>query len=83
VLLPRIVESLAGGTAIHYGRLAFAYAGGELGVLLSPVHLCLLLSRDYFKADFGRVYRGLVPLVALLGLVAVGALFLWEAVGLR
>ena len=83
VLVPLIVEATAAGPAIHYGRMAFAYAGGLFGVLLSPVHLCLVLSREYFKADFGRVYRGLFPLVALLALVAVGVLVLWEAVGLR
>jgi len=79
VLVPLIVE----GTTIHYGLMAFAYAGGLFGVLLSPVHLCLVLSREYFKADFGRVYRGLLPLVGALALVAVGASVLWEVVGLR
>jgi len=79
VLVPLIVK----GSAIHYGLMAFAYAGGLFGVLLSPVHLCLVLSREYFKADFGRVYRGLFRLMAPLALVAVGTWLLWEALGLR
>jgi len=82
VLAPLIVESGTAGT-LHYGRAAFAYAGGLFGVLLSPVHLCLVLSREYFKADFGRVYRRLGVLVALLALVALGTLFLWQVVPLR
>lgn len=79
VLVPLIVE----GASIRYGRMAFAYAGGLFGVFLSPVHLCLVLSREYFKADFGEVYRLLLRMMALLALVAVGTLVLWEAVGLR
>lgn len=79
VLVPLIVE----GATVHYGRMAFAYAGGLFGVLLSPVHLCLVLSREYFKADFGRVYHRLLPLMGLLALVAVATLVLWEMVGLR
>jgi integral membrane protein (TIGR00529 family) len=83
VLVPLIVEATAAGPAIHYGRMAFAYAGGLFGVLLSPVHLCLVLSREHFKADFGQVYRGLFRLMAPLAAVAVGTWLLWEALGLR
>jgi len=34
-----------------------AYAGGFTGVLISPVHLCLIVTRGYFKADLTRVYK--------------------------
>jgi len=69
--------------AVDYGRATFAYAGGLCGVFLSPVHLCLVLSREYFGADLGVVYRRLAVLVGLLALGAVGLLFLWPAVGFR
>jgi len=50
-----------------------AYAGGYAGIMLSPVHLCLVLTAEYFKADIGAVYREVVkPVVAVL-LVAVAA----------
>ncbi len=80
VLLCYVVHD---GEAIDYGRAVLAYAGGLSGVFLSPVHLCLVLSGEYFEADLGRVYRRLIPLVGGLALVAVGCLFLWRAVGLR
>jgi len=83
VLLSLIVRGGGDAAVIDYGRAVFAYAGGFFGVLLSPVHLCLVLSREYFGADLARVYRRLVLLVGALGLVAVGCLFLWPAVGLR
>ncbi|NQT50926.1 DUF401 family protein, partial [bacterium] len=75
VLLPLLVT---GGT-VHYGYVLWAFAGAFLGVLISPVHLCLVLSREYFEAEMGRVYRRLVPPTVLLGLVALGLCFLWEA----
>jgi hypothetical protein len=37
--------------------ISFAFASGYVGVLLSPVHLCLVLSREYFKADMTDVYK--------------------------
>jgi integral membrane protein (TIGR00529 family) len=40
---------------LYYMMLAFA--GGICGVLLSPLHLCLVLTREYFRADWRGVYR--------------------------
>ena len=42
-------------------------------------HLCLLLSRDYFQAPFGTVYRLLVPPTLLVALAAVAGygVFTW------
>lgn len=37
-----------------------AYVSGIAGVMISPVHLCLILTVDYFKADFVRSYKPLV-----------------------
>jgi integral membrane protein (TIGR00529 family) len=40
--------------------LAFAYAGGFAGVMLSPLHLCMVFTREYFETD----YLPLLPPVA-------------------
>ncbi len=40
--------------------LAFAYVSGFVGILLSPAHLCLALTADYFKAPLKDVYKILV-----------------------
>nr|WP_287069658.1 DUF401 family protein [Pyrobaculum sp.] len=37
--------------------LALAFAGGFLGVMLSPAHSCLVLTREYYKSDIVSVYR--------------------------
>jgi len=50
-----LLVSIAGTTSI--GALSFAFASGFLGVLLSPVHICLILTKDYFKADLWGIYR--------------------------
>jgi hypothetical protein len=54
----------------------FAYVSGFVGILLSPAHLCLALTADYFKAELRDVYKILIWPVsvvfggALLALVA-------------
>jgi len=39
---------------------ALAFASGFAGVMLSPVHLCFVLTREFFGADTAQVYHRLV-----------------------
>jgi integral membrane protein (TIGR00529 family) len=55
---------------------ALAYTTGFIGVLLSPVHLCLVLTKDYFNANFKHVYRYLIPSAVFVQLCAMAYLFL-------
>lgn len=45
---------------------ALAFASGFAGVMLSPVHLCFVLTREYFGADTAVVYHRLVAPSALV-----------------
>jgi integral membrane protein (TIGR00529 family) len=65
-----IVFPLCGPDLVSSGYGMLAYAGGIAGLLLSPVHLCLALTRAYFKATWGGVYRMIVPAALLLTLTA-------------
>lgn len=49
------------------------YAGGMAGVMLSPVHLCLILTRDYFHADW---LKTLLPVALAQGIVVATAVVL-------
>jgi integral membrane protein (TIGR00529 family) len=64
-----LIMSLPGGTALP--ALSFAFAAGFLGVLLSPVHICFILTREYFKADLWGMYRRMLPSAVLIFAVAV------------
>jgi integral membrane protein (TIGR00529 family) len=47
--------------------MMLAYASGISGDLLSPFHLCLVLTKDYFKADLKGVYRFIwIPVTSIL-----------------
>lgn len=54
-----LIISLAGGVHLH--QIVFAFVSGYMGVLLSPVHLCLVLTREYFKADIWGIYKKTIP----------------------
>jgi len=42
-----------------------------LGYLLSPIHLCMVLTKHYFKVKLASVYQLLIPVSALMMTVAI------------
>lgn len=49
--IPLLVSYIAPSGRINPAMLLLAYAGGSMGVMMSPVHLCFALTVDYFKAN--------------------------------
>jgi integral membrane protein (TIGR00529 family) len=72
VVLPLVLQN---GGAVRSVWAAWLVAGGFMGVMCSPMHLCLALTRVYFKAGWGAVYRLIVP-SALLVVATVTAMLL-------
>ncbi len=49
--------------------LVLAYGFGYMGMMLSPVHLCLLVTRDYFDSSLKGIYLHIMPCVlSVMGL---------------
>lgn len=59
-----LILSIASEPSI--GVISFAFASGFIGVLLSPVHICFVLTREYFKADIWGVYRKTIPAALII-----------------
>ena len=56
---------------IEPGYILLAYLSGFFGMMLSPAHLCLILTNEYFKSDISLVYRRLAPPIVLLLLAGI------------
>jgi integral membrane protein (TIGR00529 family) len=65
ILLPFLIPD-----QVNWGLVMLVYTCGLMGVMLSPVHFCLILTKDYFKADLLKVYRFILPPAFLLILFA-------------
>jgi hypothetical protein len=70
-----IITAMLGGSP-DPGAVTFAFASGFAGVMLSPTHLCLLLTVKYFKADMAGTYRLLYLPVLLVFLVGLAGFLL-------
>jgi len=66
VLLPIIIQ---GEANLYYAMLAFT--GSFVGVMISPMHLCLVVTKNYFKADVGKIYKMLIPPLIIITLSAL------------
>lgn len=52
--------------------IALAYAFGHLGQMMSPLHLCHVVSNRYFNTGFAPVYRRILPPALLTAAMASG-----------
>lgn len=62
------IETLASGVWMFVGCFS--------GIMLSPMHLCLALTHNYFGASWGALYKALVPSVGVIITTAVGIVVL-------
>lgn len=60
------------GGGIDWALITYSYVCGFAGVMLSPVHLCFILSVDHFKSDFAKVYWRLWLPQSLMIIAAFG-----------
>lgn len=68
---------LMGGASPSPGLVALAFGAGYAGVMLSPVHLCYVLTCEYFQTDIAKVYHRLFLPSALVLAAAVIPLFVF------
>lgn len=90
IFMPFIIGLLTGITVAFVGMtfplllslsgditfLPLAYASGFIGVLISPTHLCLVLTRQYFNSKFSGIYKKMVLPITLVFITSL-AIFFW------
>jgi hypothetical protein len=77
ISLPLLVPFITLSSHVNSYALMLAYISGYVGVLVSPLHLCLMLSTQYFKASLAKVYKLILP--PLLAIEAVVVLIYYIA----
>jgi uncharacterized protein len=56
------------------GTLLFAYVTGFMGTMLSPLHVCMIVSCEYYKTDLIGSYKPMV--IPALSMVLVAFFYL-------
>jgi uncharacterized protein len=75
-----IVMALLGESyseATLFSTILLAYGFGYIGMMLSPVHICLVVTNNFFKTSITRSIRGLLPPAITLG---IGVLIMYSLI---
>ena len=75
ITFPLIFSTIVPGGIDVMPMAILAYISGVSGVMLSPVHMCLVLTNQYYNSEFSRVYKTLIPVsLSVLALAVMGFL---------
>jgi integral membrane protein (TIGR00529 family) len=61
IALPLLTAFTGVGDSFIPKNLMLVFGAGLLGVMMSPLHLCLILTSEYYSAELSKVYRFLIP----------------------
>lgn len=71
ISFPLLMPIIFPDTGLNSYALLLAFTSGMVGMHLSPLHLCLTLSAEYFKARLLKVFRYLLPPAIIMEAVAI------------
>jgi hypothetical protein len=76
-----LIFSIIVPTGVNVMPMAvLAYVAGVTGVMLSPVHLCLVLTNQYYNSSFRRVYKTLIPVSLAVLALAIGGFLIYSLI---
>lgn len=74
--IPLFMPLLPGGLA-NIGYIGLLYITATLGYLVSPIHLCLALTKEYFEANLLGVYKEVaIPIASIIVVSIITTLIL-------
>lgn len=68
IIIPLLLPLL---TSIGVSNITIIFAGIVSGYTWSPIHLCLILTNQYYRSDLNKVYKYLIPPIIVLYIFAV------------
>lgn len=71
IIIPLFAPFLDRSAPGYLSQLAFLYFSSSFGHIFTPVHPCLVLTKEYFKVNFGQMLRPLLLPALLVILVAL------------
>lgn len=77
VILPLAAEGMTG----YFSTIVLGYGCGFLGMMLSPIHVCLIVTNQYYKTSLAGSLAGMLKPAAGLFCVVAAYAFLWWSLG--
>jgi len=78
---PRVLPRVAGsGSPMAYVRLAYVF--GHMGQMLSPIHVCQIVTLEYFDSRYRAIYPRIIPPALFTCTAAIAYFLLLRAMGI-
>jgi uncharacterized protein len=71
ISFPLLLPFMGNGEVVSAAALFLAYVSGMVGYKASPLHLCLVLTVEYFQSRLADVYRLIIPPLIGVAIVAL------------
>lgn len=71
------IPILAGIVALTTRSASLIYMSAYLGYVISPTHLCLAFTRDYFSCSMNKMYKYIIPSFLLSFAMVLLVYFFW------
>ncbi|MDP6636366.1 MAG: DUF401 family protein [Phycisphaerae bacterium] len=78
----REMVTASSGEPMAASYLVLAYACGHIGMMLTPMHVCHVVSNEYFETPFAPVYKRTIPAACIMISLAVGYFVVLRAFGM-
>lgn len=62
--------------------MILAYACGHIGMMLTPLHVCHVVSNKYFETPFAPVYKRIIPAACITLSLAIAYVLILRAMGM-
>ena len=62
--------------------MVLAYACGHIGMMLTPLHVCHVVSNKYFKTPFAPVYKRIIPAACITLSLGIAYFLVLRALGM-
>ena len=62
------------------GLTSIIFMSSFLGYLISPIHLCNVVSSDHFQTDTTRIYKMYIPSIIIILIIQTGFVYLFYQV---
>ena len=78
--MPIVISLLGSSPNLSHllSTVILAFTFGFMGVMLSPVHVCLIVTNEYFKTNLAKSLTAIIPpVLVLMAVAAVYAAVIW------
>ena len=71
IALPLLTIFTGISSSFNAANFMLVFAAGYLGVMISPLHLCLVLTNEYYQSEIRGVYKKLIPSALVLATIVL------------